>query len=513
MKRFSLMLMLAIMMVSSAVFAGSVDYLVNQSAKFVMTFSRNASTEASADLANYNPAGTAFLAPGLYLDLSNQFLFKPYKQDYTVNTVHALPTMSATYADESVEQSEPTLLLPNLYAVYNFGEMGPGKLAAYLHAGITAGGGTLKWDDGTAGTFMAGAGIYSTLVSQRYKGAGTLGLAGFGAAAAFVQGQLGGGPEKSTSSIEATSVYYGINVGVAYSFLDDMMSASVGGRVLMPKREIKVAVDYPNIGGSADIEYDATGFAPIIGFDLKPLKELVVSLRYEFETELEFEYTIKERSSNANTINLGSGPIDGKYLVHNVLTKIGYEDGMKMNYNLPAVFAFGAEYQVMPELAVMVSLNMYFLSQADMGKVTNSVTGKSKDTADYFGTGWEASIGAKYKVLPELTVGAGFIYTYMGAKDEYFEDLGPILNCSSNPPLDSYTIGLGVTYDVMPGLDVTLAGSWTHYLPKSYEFVASPAEDINPTAPGTAFSPETVIKGEYKKDVYNIALGVSYKAF
>ena len=154
MKKFSLMLVLAVMMTSSAVFAGSIDYLVNESAKFLMTFTRNASTEASADIANYNPAGTAFLAPGLYLDLSNQFLMKPYKQDYTVTTAHTM-LPSSTYADESVEQSEPTLLLPNFYAVYNFGELGPGKLAAYLHAGIPAGGGTLKWDDGTAGTFMA----------------------------------------------------------------------------------------------------------------------------------------------------------------------------------------------------------------------------------------------------------------------------------------------------------------------------------------------------------------------
>ena len=75
MMRFTLMLTLAIMAASSAVFAGSVDYLSNQSAKFIMNPASVART-GGADIAAYNPAGTAFFAPGLYFDVSNQTLIK-----------------------------------------------------------------------------------------------------------------------------------------------------------------------------------------------------------------------------------------------------------------------------------------------------------------------------------------------------------------------------------------------------------------------------------------------------
>jgi UPF0716 family protein affecting phage T7 exclusion len=83
-KALMLLLVLATIMVGSAVFAGSIDYLSNQSARYLMTFSRNAATDA-ADIANYNPAGTAFLAPGLTIDFSTQTLFKPYSQKTTID--------------------------------------------------------------------------------------------------------------------------------------------------------------------------------------------------------------------------------------------------------------------------------------------------------------------------------------------------------------------------------------------------------------------------------------------
>ena len=64
---------------------------------------------------------------------------------------------------------------------------------------------------------------------------------------------------------------------------------------------------------------------------------------------------------------------------------------------------------------------------------------------------------------------------------------------SSNPVLDSWFFGLGATYTVIPNLDITLAGSWVHYLPKSAD---------------VTMANETV---SYKKDIYTIALGVGFK--
>jgi hypothetical protein len=68
---------------ASGLFAGSLDYLSNQSARYAMTFSRNAATDA-ADIVAYNPAGTALLPQGLSIDISNQTLIKPYEQEYSI---------------------------------------------------------------------------------------------------------------------------------------------------------------------------------------------------------------------------------------------------------------------------------------------------------------------------------------------------------------------------------------------------------------------------------------------
>ena len=68
---------MATLLAAGTLMAGSVDYLSNQSADYLRTFSRNASLDA--DAAVYNPAGTAFLQPGLTLALSNQSIWKLYE--------------------------------------------------------------------------------------------------------------------------------------------------------------------------------------------------------------------------------------------------------------------------------------------------------------------------------------------------------------------------------------------------------------------------------------------------
>ena len=462
MKKFSLLLTLSIMMVSSAVFAGSLDYLSNQSAKFLLTFNRTASTDASADIANYNPAGTAFLVEGLYLDVSNQTLLKYYE----TTTDGSTEGLKALGFKEKYEQSEPTYILPNIYAVYNFGQMGPGKLAAYAQGGVSAGGGTLKWDDGTAATFGALSGIFKT---QAVLG---------GASATTTAGKV------TAQSFEASSVYYTINAGASYAFLNDMVSASLGGKIIMAKRSLKVsgagialnmATGTPIAAYSVEGEYDydATGYTPVVGLDVKPMKDLTLAVRYEMETALKFKYDQKKLSGTAST---AAGM---------VLGASGIKDGAKFNNNLPAIASIGAEYKVTPEFAVMASSQIYFLSKADMN-----------GTENYFDNGYEMGLGATYMVMPTLKVGLGYMYTIQGTKDEYFKKESTFLNCAGNPPLDSNSFSLGTTYTVIPNLDITLSGSWTHYVAKSYKFTSSTG---------------ATMAGEYNKDVYNIGLGAGYK--
>jgi len=484
MKKFSVLLTLAVLMVSSSVFAGSIDYLSNQSAKYCMNTAATARTDG-ADIVAYNPAGTALMGEGFFIDVSNQTLLKYYSQDVSVETI----TGTVLTAEQKYEQDKPTILLPNVYLAYNFGQMGMGKLAVYGQMGVVAGGGALEWD-GTAGTVAA---AYSVASSVTTAAGGATGVTGISA------------------KVEASSVYYAFGGGASYSFLDDMVSISAGAKVVMPERSAKLSgvISEVNTGAAgaftvtidSEYEYDATGYTPVFGLDLKPMKELTIGVRYEMETELEMEYKDKTQSVVATTAIGGLNTV-----LQNGLTNQLSKDGLKDKQNLPQILSIGAEYNVIPELTIGLTGTAFFIGDAKYEMTTNTVssttgakTGTSTvDYADYFDTGWEVALGATYKVMEPLKVSASVMYTDQGAKDEINESTSTLNTVSANPVLNSIFVGLGATYTVIPNLDLTFAASWVHYLPEE--------ADVALNATGTVIE-----KVSYKKDVYNIALGASYK--
>jgi long-chain fatty acid transport protein len=453
----------------AAAFAGSLDYLTNQSARWLMTPTRNAATDA-ADIVNYNPAGTVFLPLGWNIDVSNQTLFKWYGNDTAVtsgpgwNSTLSLPPLSS---NDTLKQDLPTWYLPNLYVVYN-----SGKVAIYGQAGITAGGGNLKYDNGTAGSTFALTGLRAAVRSGQIA-ASIPALAG-----AFPAGtDLG---DITSQEFEAASVYYGIGFGVASTVVDDTLSVSVGGRFLIPQRGFRLEAAYGANPLGAEFEYTAFGFTPIIGIDVRPVGDLTLSFRYECETSLNFEYKEKEMIGSPAYAGLAKGFLTGQ----------GIYDGKRFNQNLPHSFFLGAEYNVTRDLTVSLSGNIYLLSIADLGE-----TSAGKQINDHFGTGYEIGLGAIYKLTEEFKMGAGIFYTETGAKDSYFNNSATLLNASANPTLDSIAFGLGGTYSFKNGLDLTVSGLYCHYLPVDYSV----------SQPGVY-----TVSGEFTKEVLEIGIGVGY---
>ncbi|MDR1863080.1 MAG: hypothetical protein LBQ67_04070 [Treponema sp.] len=433
----------AVLLLSAgALSAGNLDYLGNQSAVYLQTLNRNAATDG-ADIINYNPAGTAFLPEGLHLDVSNQFLFKLYEHDMKGTGLSGAGALNETFKPEMF-----TPLLPNLYASYNFGTVGIGRLAANLQAGVVAGGGELDYGDGTAGTTYALHGIMAS--------------AGLGSI--------------KSQSFTASSIYYNIALGGAYSFLNDMMSVSAGARLVIPRRGFSLEAEFGNgAKGEAEVTYNALGVTPIIGFDIRPLEGLTIGLRYEMETRLEFEYDVKTSAA------LGQA-------LQSTLTNAGVKDGGKFNQNLPHIIAAGVEYVVFPGLALDLSGTLYLLPFADYD------IGLDKGADDYFDIGFDVGLGASWRILDPLKIGAGFSYTESGTKQSYFDE--QILNASANPPLDSLNFGLGATYSLGFGLDINLGVLYVHYIPADYK--AGIPSAVN-------------IEGTNKKDVVNVGIGVSYR--
>jgi long-chain fatty acid transport protein len=344
-----------------------------------------------------------------------------------------------------------------MFLAYNFGETGKGRLAAFMQAGIVAGGGELKWKDGTAGTTLLLTGI----------------SAGSGGALGAIKSQ----------EFDASSIYYGVGVGVSYAFAGDAVSVSLGGRSVMANRSFGLTAAYSS---SADLhgeyEYKAKGFTPIVGIDIKPNKDLTFAAKFEAPTSLEFEY--KQKELGGVLANTAVAALRGA----------GIEDGKKVRQDLPAIISLGAGYNVNDRLTLDLSGTFYLLSSANLGDV---YAGGSKvgEVSDYFDTGWELAFGAKYKVLDNLKIGAGAMYTEVGAKQAYLNDSGTAFNASANPMLNSIALGTGVTYSARNNLDFTCSFLWSHYLPENFSIDTG------------AFK----VSGKYGKDALGIGYGVSYR--
>jgi long-chain fatty acid transport protein len=453
--------MLGMVVVSASVYAGSIDYLGNQSAEYLMTFCRTAATD-SADIAYYNPAGTVFMSKnGLYLNGGVQYLFKPYEQTY----------MGTTYKQDDPSQ------IPETFVVYK-----KDAWAAFFAVNITAGGGRIMWKDGDATTRLL-ATVTGPMTVANLKQTPYAAYAGTGATTI------------NSMQIGASSVYKGLTPGLAYK-VNDMVSVSLAGRAIIADRYAKAKANFStdvvsmgegtgvretNIAAISDFDYSAHGFGGIIGFDVKPNNNLLLALRYETHTQLDFNYNIRARSVTITSAfdNTLTQTVDAG-IKANLLSELAAldHDGKKARRDLPAMLALGVNYTVMPGFDLMSSLNYYFLKDAVMSGV------KSGDLKN----GWELGVASTYKVKPDLKLGIGFLNTVSG-------ETGSTPYSAENPALNSWTVGLGGTYSVNNNLDLTLTGSRTQYITETQRnFEGSGLGDVR-----------------FKKVVNNIAVGGQYR--
>jgi long-subunit fatty acid transport protein len=236
-----------------------------------------------------------------------------------------------------------------------------------------------------------------------------------------------------------------------------MISVSVAGRYIQAKKTAKITSTSGLIVGDIDIEQNASGIGWIVGLNLA-MKDMDFGLRYETSTKLDFETTVNEDDSNG--LFFATVPIP--------------PDGEKARKDLPAVLAAGFDYIINPEMKAGISFNYYFITQADQGD--------DDLYNDEYKNGYEAGVGFEYKVMPELLVSIGYLYSIMGSNEDTVDDL--------NIVLDANTIGLGGKYTIMEGLDLTVGLAWAMYT--SLE-----------NADGSV---------EYSRDNKMIAIGVDYKA-
>ena len=386
----------------------------NQSAQYIRMMSRNASTDI--DAVYYNPAGLTQMADGFHLALHNQTVF----QEKTVENGYPLLN-EATYIGEV-----KVPVFPNAYVVYK-----KDKLALSFGFGPNSGGGSADFTTGLPSFEIPISGLPAMLSAMG------LPTSAYSADIAF----------------SGTSIFFGFQANASYA-VNDMISASVGFRYIQAKNtyegsiqnilinpmhplinptgDLISAAGFFTVAGlpqyaamvgdqAVDVNQTGTAFQPILGLYFKPIEQLGIGIRYEFNAKLELE--------NDSTIDdTGMFP-----------------DGEVTRNDIPGLLSLGIGYEITPQLRAAFSGTFFFEKQADLGGAEDLIDNNS----------YNASVGLEYDVSEMITLSAGTEMSKVSVSDNYQSDF--------SHELSAQTVGFGGRVKFTPNLDLNLGGIFVMY--------------------------------------------------
>ncbi len=414
----------ALLMFYSSVFASYIDHLQTQSAEWAGNPTRTAATD-SLDAIFYNPAGTAFMQNGLYTGIGLQVIAFP----------NEVVVEDSTYpGQQDYKSSTPPSYVPNAYVSYK-----QDAFAIYSGLNIIGGGGSLYWPNGLPNINLAVQAV---------------------------------GAADGNISIQQTSVIYGATVGGAYA-LSDNLSISLGARAVYGDEGMKIKTNTSGLGAGNtettvwDGSWTGTGYCAIIGANYKPVSNLNLAATFESLTRLERKIKVDEDSTGGT-----------------LSTVMGYNDGKKFRFDLPAKLSLGAEYAVIPTLKLSLSGIVYFTQYGTYEKPSKTGT-ESYD----LNTPYEIGAGFDWEFIKNVSWSAGVNYSCMNLKDEQMGEGGMIKN-------DLVDLGTGFKVRTEQGFDVAVGFMRNIYTEK----------ENNATKSSTA-----TYKTKYKESATNVAISVQYK--
>jgi len=458
-----------LLFVATAVYAGGVEENSNQSVEWMMTQNRNASLDA--DAVYHNPAGTALMNDGVYLYVSNQFIYQPITVD----------SDNPNLNDGTYDATKTSYLFPDLYLVFKKWDM-----AFSLGLFGIGGGGTATYPDGLpsfendlAATAAAangvGVGSWSDIaVGGDGSGATLDALAGAGTTAGLNAGYGTINGYTQDSEFEGSSSYYSFQVNYAYAFLKNF-SLSAGYRFIYAYNTYTGEISNLSLTTSLNNPVDSTfPIAPIaanfakkkvdvvqtgmahgviVGMDAKPSEELNIGLKFQWCSPLK----LKNDTSKDDT---GMFP-DGETTRHTLPMQIG----LGFNYTFKDGAAKG--------LSLGSSANVFL----------NREVNWDGDREDKYNTGVEVGAGFAYTLqMVPLTLGASYGFGTDGENSDTRSDLGE--------GLDWHNVGVGLSYEIIKNLKLSVAYMLTYYVPADVD--------------------NTGIDVDFEKIGHNAGLSISY---
>ncbi|SJZ83897.1 long-chain fatty acid transport protein [Cetobacterium ceti] len=454
------LLLAAILLTSIKGFAGSIDYLSQQDAEYFAHPSMTGKIGVSG--AYYNPAGTAFMEDGTYMQVNNQTHFKTYKMKVD---------------GETFKSDKPSPIIPSIQIV----KVDNGR-SYFFHGGAIAGGGNVAYEGGL-GMFkvmenMLNEGLNKQAIEIAKKTKQNLNLP-----SNFKPIQFTGG-----NTVKGSSYYVTLQGGVAQK-INDHWSAAFALRYVNAERKLKgvgnysltapnydknfnmIGITHANPRFDINSERTAQGVNGIFGLNYNNDK-LNVGLRYETETRLNFKTKEKNLKSFASSFG-NTNPIIAAGIIDKITNNQNVKEwtnGAKGKRNLPAMASIGASYAITEKTTLLTSGNYYFIKEA----------GDSFGAYDGYHNGYEVAFGIDHKLNEKWTLMGGYQYTNTGANKHTYKD--------TDYALDADMFGLGVKYQYSPNLSLMATGATVVY-----------------------HSATSVTNVTYSKHVYSMGLGATYK--
>ena len=462
---------------SSFSFAGGLLTNTNQNIAFNRMMSREASI--GIDGVYFNPAGVAFLGQGHHLSLNWQLAYqhRSIKNDYQLFTNN----VNNPFTPRTFKGKAFAPVIPSLQYAYN-----KGRWSFQANLALAGGGGKCTFDNGL--------GSFEKIVSETAMGACKLAqvvdgvAAQYGVPAVFSSKFGKDGKYTYDSYMHGRQYYYGISIGAAYK-VNDNFAVYGGVRTVYALcnyygyvRDIKVGnmplyqVLDPTKTTAADIELscDQTGlgFTPMIGVDFKTGR-WNFSAKYEFKTRMR----LKNKSVN-QTPSIGNldGNLRNAYLAGGVPeaaadailsnqnvqgattmlkkqfnTELGeaigeYEDGKKIEGDIPALLTVGVGYKPIDELRINVGFHWF----DDKHATSYNNRQKKLDRGTF-----EYSAGVEYDLNKKFTVSTGWQRTSYGMTNDYMDDKSFIVSSNS--------VGVGGVIHLSKKMDLQVAYFHTFY--------------------------------------------------
>ena len=447
MKKNIIFVILSIMLQSNAFSVGLYEN-TNQSAEFIRTLSRYASTDV--DAAYYNPAGAAYLKDGFYCYISNQTIFDNQKiKDSSI-------ALKYYNLDTSYQGNAYSFIFPDFYIVNKKDNM-----AIFFHMGVIGRGGIASFDNGQPGINKLAINYANNYLVNHGDNLATLSI---------------------DQKLQAYSFFLGGTIGFAYA-INNSYSIGLGVRYIRAFGNTQLKYRFLNVSGNTnswssllvtgdfretniDVSNSGSCYGFIGSIDVMPTPRINMGLKLAYHTTL----LVKN-----NKPDEFEGP-------PGFIMMLNMQEGSAQKNTLPPQASFGIAIMITPVIQVNASISYFFNRSANWGRDNLGHTAKDYDN------GYDLACAIEYAVNYQLKVSMGYSYTVSGvnAKVRYEGNFGN--------SLPAHAVGIGGTYSLSENTGITLAGLYAHFMSDKSN---NPIPDIG--------------KQSFSEQTYNFAVGITHK--